>query len=197
MYDFLKRQIEKEIHLSDSNWALIVQSLQFRELHKNEILLRSTDIANYGIFLVEGILRICNHYEGREFTRNIFTAGDFFTESGSFIRNQSLGFQIDAIEKSKVFLLPKNKIEILVNRSTELSKFFRVQMEKALEFLTLRILNDQKPALERFLELRKLRPQLIGRVPQYILASYLNLTPEAYSRIQKRAMNIDTDQEKS
>ncbi|MCZ8157437.1 MAG: Crp/Fnr family transcriptional regulator [Leptospira sp.] len=196
MYEILKQRIQKEISLSDKDWALFVQYIRYQELQKNEILLRSTENANFVIFLVEGILRIYNHYEGREFTRNIFTDGDFFTESGSFFSNQSLGFQIDALEDSKVFLLPKDAILALENQSREFSNFFRIQLERALVFLTKRSLDNQKTALERFLEFRKLRPSLVGRVPQYILASYLNLTPEAYSRIQKQALGIDPNQEK-
>ncbi|GBF50435.1 putative transcriptional regulator, Crp/Fnr family [Leptospira ryugenii] len=196
MFDKLKQRFEREVRLSEKDWSILVQHVRYIELQKNQILLRPGEIANYGIFLMEGILRICNHHEGREYTRNIFTEGDFFTESGSFFSNQSFGFQIDALEDTKVFLLPKASIQLLENQSVEFSTFFRKQMERALVFLTKKVLENQKTALERFLEFRKQRPSLLGRVPQYVLASFLNITPEAYSRIQKQAIELDLDQEK-
>ncbi|MCZ8343063.1 MAG: Crp/Fnr family transcriptional regulator [Leptospira sp.] len=197
MFDQLKERFDLDARLSQKDWSLLVQHVKYVELQKNQILLRPGEIANYCIFLMEGILRICNHHEGREYTRNIFTAGDFFTESGSFFSNQSFGFQMDALEDSKVFLLYKSDIQFLETQSIEFAIFFRKQIERALIFLTKKVLENQKTALERFLEFRKLRASLLGRVPQYILASYLNLTPEAYSRIQKQAQDIDLDQEKA
>lgn len=196
MFEKLKQRFDKEVRLSEKDWSILVQHVRYIELQKNQILLRPGEIANYGIFLMEGILRICNHHEGREYTRNIFTEGDFFTESGSFFSNQSFGFQIDALEDAKVFLLPKSSIQLLENQSVEFQIFFRKQIERALIFLTKKVLENQKTALERFLEFRKLRPSLLGRVPKYVLASFLNLTPEAYSRIQKQAMELDLDQQK-
>ncbi|MDX1960262.1 MAG: Crp/Fnr family transcriptional regulator [Leptospiraceae bacterium] len=197
MFEKLKKSIEKEVKLSEQDWSLFVQHVQFKELQKNEILLRPNEIANYAIFIIEGILRIYNHHEGREYTRNIFSEGDFFTESGSFFSNQSFGFQMDALKDSKIFILPKSSMMILEQQSAAFSQFFRSKLEKAIVFLTKRILENQKPALERYLEFRKLRPSLVGNVPQYILASYLNITPEAYSRIQKQVLKLDADQDKN
>jgi CRP-like cAMP-binding protein len=41
---------------------------------------------------------------------------------------------------------------------------------------------------ERYLQLLKTRPELLERVPQYQLASYLGVTPESLSRIRSRIM---------
>jgi CRP-like cAMP-binding protein len=194
MFHVLKKKLQEEIKISDSDWTQLANHLQYQELSKNEILLRPTEVATWSIFLIEGILRICNHHEGREYTRNIFTNGDFFTESASFFTNQSFGFQIDALEDTKIFLLPKSAMPELESFSPLFHQFFRKQMERALVFLTKRTLENQLSGIEKYNELRRTRPSLIGKVPQYILASYLNLTPEAYSRIQKTAGNLNIDQ---
>ena len=43
-----------------------------------------------------------------------------------------------------------------------------------------------KTAEERYLELINSRPTIIQRIPQYMIASYLGITPEGLSRIRKR-----------
>ena len=194
MFDRLKARISEEVQLTDEDWSLLVKHIQYRELLKNEILLRSTEVATWSLFLIEGILRVYNHHDGREYTRNIFTPGDCFTESGSFFSGKSFGFQIDALENSKLFLLPKEAMAELESKSDVLRIFFKKQMEKAIVFFTKRMLETQLSGLERYNELRRTRPGLVGKVPQYILASYLNLTPEAYSRIQKTAGELNIDQ---
>jgi CRP-like cAMP-binding protein len=194
MFERLKKRLEEETHLTDEDWSLLVKHIQYKELLKNEILLRPNEVATWSIFLTEGILRICNHYDGREYTRNIFTSGDFFTESGSFFSNKSFGFQIDALENSKIFLLPKDSMAELESKSEVFRLFFRKQLERALVFLTKRMLEGQLSGIEKYNEFRRTRPNLIGKIPQYILASYLNLTPEAYSRIQRTAGDLNIDQ---
>jgi len=82
----------------------------------------------------------------------------------------------------------------LESKSDVLRIFFKKQMEKAIVFFTKRMLETQLSGLERYNELRRTRPGLVGKVPQYILASYLNLTPEAYSRIQRMAGELTIDQ---
>lgn len=194
MFDRLKTRLSEEVYLTDEDWSLLVKHIQYKELLKNEILLRSNEVASWAVFLVEGILRIYNHHDGREYTRNIFTSGDFFTESGSFFSGKSFGFQIDALENTKIFLLPKEAMAELESKSDAFRNFFRKQMEKALIFFTKRTLETQLSGLERYNELRRTRPGLVGKVPQYILASYLNLTPEACSRIQRTAGELTIDQ---
>ncbi len=102
MFDRLKTRLSEEVQLTDEDWSLLVKHIQYKELLKNEILLRSNEVASWAVFLVEGILRIYNHHDGREYTRNIFTSGDFFTESCSFFSGKSFDFQIDALENSKM-----------------------------------------------------------------------------------------------
>ena len=41
---------------------------------------------------------------------------------------------------------------------------------------------------QRYMNLQKNRPDLIQRVPQYQIASYLGLTPQSLSRIRKRIL---------
>lgn len=174
-----------DFELGESDMGLLLQSVEYKELtQKNEILLNANDIEDKCYFILEGILRIYNFEGGREYTRNIFTKGDFFTESSSYFTGKSFGFQIDSLEPTKIFFIRREKFQYLQERSSILNKFFNKQLERALVFMILRNSELQKPAKEKYENLRKNKPQLFGKVPDYILSSYLNITPEAFSRIQ-------------
>lgn len=62
MFDRLKTRLSEKVSLTDEDWSLLVKHIQFKELLKNEILLRSNEVASWTVFLVEGILRIYNRY---------------------------------------------------------------------------------------------------------------------------------------
>jgi CRP-like cAMP-binding protein len=42
---------------------------------------------------------------------------------------------------------------------------------------------------ERYQNLQKTSPDLLNRIPQYLIASYLGIKPESLSRIRKRLSN--------
>lgn len=176
--------------LSEADIGLLMQYIEFKEVtKKNEILLNANDVETKSYFLLEGILRIYNFENGREYTRNIFTEGDFFTESSSFFTGMSHGFQVDSLMPSKIYFIRKENFLELQTKSQVLNQFFNKQLERALVFMILRNCELQKPAIEKYKSFRRQKPQLFGKVPDYILSSYLNITPEAFSRIQK-SLNI-------
>jgi CRP-like cAMP-binding protein len=187
MIDKLLNIFEKSNYkLHEADVGLLMQYIEFKEItKKNEILLNANDLETKAYFLLEGILRIYNFENGREYTRNIFTEGDFFTESSSFFTGISHGFQIDSIMPSKIYYIRKEHFHELQSRSQVLTQFFAKQLERALVFMILRNSDLQKPAIERYKTFRNQKPQLFGKIPDYILSSYLNITPEAFSRIQK------------
>jgi hypothetical protein len=97
----------------------------------------------------------------------------------------SHGFQIDSLMPSKMYYIRKENFLVLQTKSQVLNQFFNKQLERALVFMILRNCELQKPAIEKYKSFRRQKPQLFGKVPDYILSSYLNITPEAFSRIQK------------
>jgi len=175
-----------DFELDESDVGILMQNIEYKEISKkHEILLNANDLETKAYFLLEGILRIYNFENGREYTRNIFTEGDFFTESSSFFGRKAFGFQIDSLEPAKIFFIRKERFQYLQEKSPTLNRFFNRQLERALVFMILRNSDLQKPAIERYKTFRNQKPQLFGKIPDYILSSYLNITPEAFSRIQK------------
>lgn len=177
----------KGYSLPEEELGRLVQVVQFKEYtKKNQILLRADEVETNCYFLLQGIVRIFYFEDGREFTRNIFTDGDFFSESASFLSEKSFGFQIDTLTPVRYLSISKNNFDFIQRTSPNLQHFFVDQLQKALVFMILKNVEFQKSALARYKGLRKKKPQLFGTIPNYILASYLNLTPEAFSRAQKQ-----------
>ena len=73
-----------------------------------------------------------------------------------------------------------------VQRNPKFERFFRIVAQKSFAFAQRRILSNLgKTAEERYLEFNSTYPDIVQRVPQYALASYLGMTPEFLSKIRK------------
>ncbi len=107
----------------------------------------------------------------------------------SFLDGEGMSlYSLSAIEDSVVVLCSD-----LDDESTEeepdITNMKRMFFEKQFSDMQINFANFklQTPE-ERFALLYKSRPDLLERVPQIYLASYLGITPETFSRFKKRML---------
>lgn len=105
----------------------------------------------------------------------------------SFITGQPSNIYMEAMEDCDLFVFKKHDMERLYEYSPTFQKMSRLIIEFNFIGLTRRVegLFLQSPE-ERYLQLIQTRPKIFQRVPQYMIASYLDLTPEGLSRIKRR-----------
>ena len=93
---------------------------------------------------------------------------------------------IQALEDSEIYQMEHSDVEELCSKNQKIQYFFRKITEKAFAFSQKRILSNlNKTAKERYLEFQKRYPEISKKIPQYVLASYLRMTPEFLSKIRK------------
>jgi CRP-like cAMP-binding protein len=94
---------------------------------------------------------------------------------------------ISAIEDSEVFQLHRNDFDKLLDQFPVFEKFFRILMQNAYIREQLRIIqNLSMPAEDRYLNFLKKYPQLVPRVSQKQIASYIGVSPEFLSAMRRR-----------
>ncbi len=79
-------------------------------------------------------------------------------------------------------------VEELCSKIHSLSEYFRLFTERSMAHSYKRtISNISKTSEERYWEYVNKYPQIANRVPQYVLASYLGISPESISRIRSKS----------
>ncbi len=125
--------------------------------------------------------------EGVEYVRQFHFERSFCSEYQSFLTEKPALMSLQALEDSELLLISHTDLHALFRLNKEFERIGRIVAEQSFIFVSQRfasmLLEDPET---RYQNLVRERPKVVQRVPQYMIASYLGITPEALSRIRKR-----------
>lgn len=158
-----------------------------KKIHKNEVLLREGEICNHIFFVEKGLLRMYSVGEnGKEHIVQFAPEKWLISDRSSLYFNEKSKYYIDAIENSEILFL---KTDFFLNLNTQFPE--TAANNDLLLQKHIRNLQDRVNSLlaesgqTRYLNFVKMYPNLLQRVPQWMVASYLGITPESLSRVRK------------
>ena len=165
---------------------LLKSLLNSRKVNKGKFLFHRGDICDFVAFTYKGCLRSFVLKDGKEYTLFFHTENQTFGDYESFQKHKPACFSCQAIEDSEVLIF-NHQAMVLFEKAPGGQKLLRLVAED-LAFL----LRDKLLSLlidtpqERYLKLIETQPELLQRIPQYYLASYLGIEPESLSRLKRR-----------
>jgi CRP-like cAMP-binding protein len=183
----IRTAFSKFTNFTDTEWLDFSECFKTKHYKKGEYFIKEQAHCNYVGFIVKGLFNYYYLIDGVQHTRQFFFAHNFISDYSSFLLSRKSKAYIQALEDSSVILIHKNDLAIHYEKIPKIQKLGR----KMAEYLYI-IVSEKyesfllKTAEERYLELIKSRPKVIKHIPQYMIASYLGITPEGLSRIRKR-----------
>ena len=156
------------------------------KMPKGEFLFREGDICSFVAFTLQGCLRTFVLKNGKEYTLFFHTEHQTLGDYEGFQKHKPACFSCQAIENSEVLIFDRQAM-IFFEQAPEGQKLLRMVAEDLAFMLRdklLSLLLDTPE--ERYLQLLEDEPQLLQRIPQYYLASYLGIEPESLSRLKRR-----------
>ena len=173
--------------LSPGTLANFRSALRERSLQKGEHLFREGDPGNALYFVRKGLLRYYYLADGVEHTGQFFDEGKFVGDVFALTTGAPGLQNIDALEPSEVLVIPTSTLMTSYDADHAFERFGRRVMEEAMAGSQARTASLLKLSPEeRYSRFVAMRPEVARRVPQYVVASYLGITPEALSRIRRR-----------
>lgn len=158
-----------------------------KQVDKEGFLLKSGEVCQLTFFVEKGLLRMyALNEKGKEDILQFAPENWLVSDRGSVYFNEPSDYYIDAIEDTTVVLLDQG----FTKRISGLGPAFRELNERLLHN-HIRHLNKRlrlllgASAKTRYLDFVKLHPDILLRVPQWMVASYLGIAPESLSRVRK------------
>ena len=186
--DVFLEHLKQHIDLTSEEISLLTSRLRQRTYLKGQYILQGGDVCRYQTFIVSGEVR--SFYLDDNGNEHIIMFGieDWWVgDLGSFADQDPSDFNIQCLGKTKVIQIAYDDLQQLYKEIPRLERFFRLIIQKAYSNLQRRIVrNYSLPARERYLLFCKEYPQIVQRVPQYMVASYLGITKEFLSSIRNQ-----------
>lgn len=187
MFDTLKTYLTEKGGLTEEEFNTLKPVIKTKSVKKGQVLLREAEVCQSTFFVEKGLLRSFSIDEiGKEHIIQFAPENWFIGDRSSTYYNEGSEYFIDAVEDSTVAILDTDFMKL----ATEISPVFREYNDKLLHnhirHLQKRLnLLLSASSLKRYLNFIKLYPDLTLRVPQWMIASYLGITPESLSRVRK------------
>jgi CRP-like cAMP-binding protein len=188
MYELFFRKFNEVVALTKDEEDLIMSHLTPKKLRKKQYLLQEGDVCKMIAFIEKGVLRsFCIDDKGVERIVQFALEGWIISDLYSFLTGDPATYNIDALEHSELVLISKQAHNHLLNALPKYERYIRLQITDAYIALQKRITSVISLQLEeRYAYFSSLYPDILQRVPQHMIASYMGLTPETLSRVRRR-----------
>jgi len=162
------------------------------EVPAKTILLNEGDVSRRSFIIEKGCLRVWFNNNGKDTTFQFFFENEGLASLESFRKNIPGMFTIETIEPCVIYVLEKKDYEtIMLTLSKEadfMNEMVNVLVERQLHYMREFLSFIRDTPQQRYLNLLKEKPQLIRRVPQHYIASYLGITTVHLSRIKNKLL---------
>jgi CRP-like cAMP-binding protein len=188
MYELFFRKFNEIVLLTPEEQHIIESYLTPKKLRKKQYLLQEGDVCKVIAFIEKGALRSYFVDEkGVERIVQFALEGWTIADLYSYLTSERATYNIDALEHSELVLINKQAHNELLNRLPKYERYIRLQITDAYVALQKRITSVISLDLEeRYTYFSSLYPEIVQRVPQHMIASYMGLTPETLSRVRRR-----------
>lgn len=176
-----------KIKQNEEIWKKYGRLFVEQKIASKTVLLNAGEIARYVHFIKKGCIREWYHKDGKDITFQFFTEGQPVSSIDSFMNGKPSLFSIESIEPSTIISIKKNDIEELFTDYPDMKERFHdfifQRFRNYTQLFLSRITDSPK---ERYDDLLKNNPEMIKRIPQHYIASYLGITPVSLSRIRNK-----------
>lgn len=159
---------------------------------KGEMILKEGEVCRSIYYLDKGMIRQFYYKNGKEVTEHLGEDHTIFMCIESLFKEEPTLLQVEALEASLVYAIPKAALEREAMRNINIQMMYRKILEESLIISQVHAdLVRFETAQNRYKRMCKLAPQVILRAPLIYIANYLQMTPETLSRVRTSTLLED------
>ena len=180
--------INRYVKLTDEEAKIFSASFKEVKIKKRQFIVQPNFVAKHRHYVLKGAFRAyVVADEGQDHTITFAIDDWWITDYNSYVFQQPATMFVVALEDSTILQIDYEKEQELKQLNHKFESFFRILAERGLASQQRRIISNlTQTAKERYENFASKYPQIVQRIPQYALASYLGMTTEFLSRIRNK-----------
>lgn len=187
-FEVLRAYLLERASFSDEEMEFVRTKFEPATLPSGEFLQRAGAVAKYAAFVARGCLRTyVIDPNGKEHVVQFAPETWWVADSVSLTSGKPSDYFIDALEDSDLLLIDSHSHEAVVDTVPGYATALRKGLQRHAAAKDERIVSSiSASAHDRYVRFLQTYPSLATRVPQWMLASYLGVSPETVSRIRRK-----------
>ncbi|KQO21212.1 cyclic nucleotide-binding protein [Flavobacterium sp. Leaf82] len=186
-------QFRNKFSLSDEKWIEYTNLFNRIEVPAKTTLLEEGEISKKLFIIEKGCIRVWFNNNGKDLTTQFFFENQSVASIESFMKKMPSPVVVETIESSVLWWIHKNDLDKILEEIKEIpelrDRLINMLFERTFDYMKYFVSFIKDSPTQRYLNLIEERPQIIQRVPQHYIASYLGVTTVHLSRIKSKLLN--------
>ncbi|TDP02976.1 Crp/Fnr family transcriptional regulator [Flavobacterium sp. 245] len=183
-------QFRNKFPLTDEKWLEYTNYFNRIEIPSKAVLLEEGEISKKLFIIEKGCIRVWFNNNGKDLTTQFFFENQSVASIESFIKKSPSPVVVETIEPSVLWWIHKNDLDKILEEIKEIpelrDRLINMLFQRTFDYMKYFVSFIKDSPTQRYLSLIKERPQIIQRVPQHYIASYLGVTTVHLSRIKSK-----------
>lgn len=188
--NLLLQSIQQHVNLTSEEQSIVLSLTQQQLFAAKSILLEQDMICNSSFFVLEGILT--NYHIDEHAVQHVLSFasdGWWMADMYSFLAEKPATTYIEALTQTTVLHLNRENRTLLFEKVPKIERYFRILIERSLVATQQRLLDNMAlSATENYKAFQARFPQIKTQIAQKLIASYLGITPEFFSKMKKKLL---------
>ncbi|MFH6959988.1 Crp/Fnr family transcriptional regulator [Flavobacterium aquidurense] len=186
-------QFRNKFPLTDEKWMEYTNRFNRMEVPAKTILLEEGEISKKLFIIGKGCIRVWFNNNGKDLTTQFFFENQSVASIESFMKKFPSQAAVETIEPTVLWWISKSDLDKILEEIKEIpelrDRLIDMLFERTFDYMKYFVSFIKDSPAQRYLNLIKERPQIIQRVPQHYIASYLGVTTVHLSRIKSKLVH--------
>ena len=186
-------QFRNKFPLTDEKWMEYTNYFNRMEVPAKTILLEEGEISKKLFIIEKGCIRVWFNNNGKDLTNQFFFENQSVASIESFMKKFPSQSAVETIEPSVLWWISKNDLDKILEEIKEIpelrDRLINMLFQRTFDYMKYFVSFIKDSPTQRYLNLIEERPQIIQRVPQHYIASYLGVTTVHLSRIKSKLLH--------
>lgn len=185
-------QFRNKFPLTDEKWIEYTNSFNRIEVPSKTVLLEEGEISKKLFIIEKGCIRVWFNNNGKDLTTQFFFENQSVASIESFMKKSPSQVVVETIEPSVIWWIHKQDLDTILEEIKTIpelrDRLINMLFQRTFDYMKYFVSFIKDSPAQRYLSLIQERPQIVQRVPQHYIASYLGVTTVHLSRIKSKLL---------